>query len=114
MLCTNAPAEPVLTNINDKVNLSNAKTTQEYIIFNYPKEASSLTPSDWDNAITPDSEVGFIELNSSTNANHTVFTRIKEATSTLASENVAEARLYIGTSIYLTDIELNITKTVEY
>ena len=114
LLCTNAPAEPVLTNINDKVNLSNAKTTQEYIIFNYPKEASSLTPSDWDNAITPDSEVGFIELNSTTNANHTVFTRIKETTSTLASENVAEARLYIGTSVYLTDIELNITKTVGY
>ncbi len=114
LLCTNAPAEPVLTNINDKVNLSNAKTTQEYIIFNYPKEASSLTPSDWNNAITPDSEVGFVELNSTTNANHTVFTRIKETTSTLASENVAEARLYIGTSVYLQDIELNITKTVGY
>ena len=114
LLCTNAPAEPVLTNINDKVNLSNAKTTQEYIIFNYPKEASSLTPNDWNNAITPDSEVGFFELNSTTNANHTVFTRIKETTSTLASENVAEARLYIGTSVYLTDIELNITKTVGY
>ena len=114
LLCTNAPAEPVLTNINDKVNLSNAKTTQEYIIFNYPKEASSLTPSDWNNAITPDSEVGFIELNSTANANHTVFTRIKETTSTLASENVAEARLYIGTSVYLTDIDLNITKTVGY
>ena len=114
LLCTNAPAEPVLTNINDKVYLSNAKTTQEYIIFNYPKEASSLTPSDWNNAITPDSEVGFIELNSTANANHTVFTRIKETTSTLASENVAEARLYIGTSVYLQDIELNITKTVGY
>ena len=114
LLCTNAPAEPVLTNINDKVNLSNAKTTQEYIIFNYPKDASSLTPSDWNNAITPDSEVGFVELNSTTNANHTVFTRIKETTSTLASENVAEARLYIGTSVYLQDIELNITKTVGY
>ncbi len=114
LLCTNTPAEPVLTNINDKVNLSNAKTTQEYIIFNYPKEASSLTPSDWNNAITPDSEVGFIELNSTANANHTVFTRIKETTSTLASENVAEARLYIGTSVYLQDIELNITKTVGY
>jgi hypothetical protein len=114
LLCTNAPAEPVLTNINDKVNLSNAKTTQEYIIFNYPKEASSLTPSDWNNAITPDSEVGFVELNSTTNANHTVFTRIKETTSTLASENVAEARLYIGTSVYLQDIELNISETVGY
>ena len=113
-LCTDVPAVPTLTNINDKVHLSNAKTTQEYIIFNYSKEASSLTANDWNNAITPDSEVGFVELNSTTNANHTVFTRIKETTSTLASENVAEARLYIGTSVYLTDIELNITKTVGY
>ena len=114
LLCTNAPAEPVLTNINDKVHLSNAKTTQEYIIFNYSKEASSLTANDWSNAVTPESEVGFFEMNSTANANHTVFTRIKETTSTLASENVAEARLYIGTSVYLTDIDLNITKTVGY
>ena len=114
LLCTDVPAVPVLTNINDKVHLSNAKTTQEYIIFNYSKEASSLTESDWNNAITPDSEVGFIELPSTPNANHTVFTRIKGTTSTLASENVAEARLHIGTSVYLADIEQNITKTVGY
>ena len=113
-LCTDVPAVPTLTNINDKVYLSNAKTTQEYIIFNTSKEASSLTENDWANAVTPDSEVGFFELNSTTNANHTVFTRIKETTSTLASESVAEARLYIGTSVYLQDIELNISKTVGY
>ena len=113
-ICTDVPVVPTLTNINDKVYLSNAKTTQEYIIFNTSKEASSLTENDWANAVTPDSEVGFFELNSTTNANHTVFTRIKETTSTLASESVAEARLYIGTSVYLQDIELNISKTVGY
>ena len=113
-LCTDVPAVPTLTNINDKVHLSNAKTTQEYIIFNYSKEASSLTANDWSNAVTPESEVGFFEMNSTPNANHTVFTRIKETPSTLASENVVEARLYIGTSVYLQDIELNISETVGY
>ena len=108
------PVVPTLTNINDKVHVSNAKTTQEYIIFNYSKEASSLTESDWNNAVTPDSEVGFFEMSSSKNANHTVFTRIKETTSTLAGEQVVEGRLYIGTSVYLEDIELSISKTVGY
>ena len=73
-----------------------------------------MTESDWANAVTPDSEVGFFELNSSTNANNIVFSRIKETTSTLASEAVAEARLYIGTSVYMTDVELSISKTVGY
>ncbi len=113
-LCADVPVAPVLTNINDKVYLSNAKTTQEYIIFNYSKEISSLTESDWNNAVTPDSEVGFFELNSTTNANHTVFTRIKETASAWASESVAESRIYIGTSVYLQDIELNISKTVGF
>ena len=113
-ICTDVPVVPTLTNINDKVYLSNAKTTQEYIIFNYSKEASSLTASDWNNAVTPESEVGFFELGGSSNANNTVFTRIKETPSTLASENVVEARLYIGTSVYLQDIELNISETVGY
>ena len=113
-ICTDVPVVPTLTNINDKVHLSNAKTTQEYIIFNYSKEASSLTANDWSNAVTPESEVGFFEMNSTPNANHTVFTRIKETPSTLASENVVEARLYIGTSVYLQDIELNISETVGY
>ena len=113
-LCMDEPVVPTLTNINDKVHVSNAKTTQEYIIFNYSKEASSLTESDWNNAVTPDSEVGFFEMSSSKNANHTVFTRIKETTSTLAGEQVVEGRLYIGTSVYLEDIELSISKTVGY
>ena len=113
-ICTDVPVVPTLTNINDKVYLSNAKTTQEYIIFNYSKEASSLTASDWNNAVTPESEVGFFELGGSSNANNTVFTRVKETPSTLASENVVEARLYIGTSVYLQDIELNISETVGY
>ena len=113
-LCADVPVAPVLTNINDKVYLSNAKTTQEYIIFNYSKEISSLTENDWNNAVTPDSEVGFFELNSTTNANHTVFTRVKETASAWASESVAESRIYIGTSVYLQDIELNISKTVGF
>jgi len=113
-LCTDVPVAPVLTNINDKVYLSNAKTTQEYIIFNYSKEISSLTENDWNNAVTPDSEVGFFELNSTTNANHTVFTRVKETASAWASESVAESRIYIGTSVYLQDIELNISKTLGF
>ena len=113
-ICTDVPVVPTLTNINDKVYLSNAKTTQEYIIFNYSKEASSLTASDWNNAVTPESEVGFFELGGSSNANNTVFTRVKETPSTLASENVVEARLYVGTSVYLQDIELNISETVGY
>lgn len=113
-LCTDVPVAPVLTNMNDKVYLSNAKTTQEYIIFNYSKEISSLTENDWNNAVTPDSEVGFFELNSTTNANHTVFTRVKETASAWASESVAESRIYIGTSVYLQDIELNISKTVGF
>ena len=113
-LCTDVPVAPVLTNINDKVYLSNAKTTQEYIIFNYSKEIYSLTENDWNNAVTPDSEVGFFELNSTTNANHTVFTRVKETASAWASESVAESRIYIGTSVYLQDIELNISKTVGF
>lgn len=113
-LCTDVPVVPTLTNINDKVYVSNAKTSQEYIIFTTSKDAASLTESDWADAVTPESEVGFFELNSTTNANHTVFTRIKETTSTLASEAVAESRLYIGTSIYLQDVELNISKTVGY
>ena len=113
-ICTTVPEAPILTNISDKVNLSNAKTTQEYIIFNYSKEASSLTESDWKNAVTPDSEIGFFEMNSSNNATHTVFTRIKETASTWASENVAESRIYIGTSVYLQDIDLSISKVSGY
>ena len=113
-LCTDVPVVPTLTNINDKVYVSNAKTTQEYIIFTTSKDKSSLTESDWANAVTPDSEVGFFELNSSANANNIVFTRIKETVSTLASEAVAESRLYIGTSVYMTDVELSISKTVGY
>ncbi len=113
-LCANSPVAPTLTNINDKVHLSNAKTTQEYIIFNYSKDVSTLTESDWNNAVTPDSEVGFFEMNSTANSNHTVFTRVKETTSAWASESVAESRIYIGTSVYLQDIELNISKTVGY
>ena len=113
-ICTIVPEAPILTNISDKVNLSNAKTTQEYIIFNYSKEASSLTESDWKNAVSPDNEIGFFEMNSSNNATHTVFTRIKETTSTWASENVAESRIYIGTSVYLQDIDLSISKVSGY
>ena len=113
-LCANSPVAPTLTNINDKVHVSNAKTTQEYIIFNYSKDVSTLTENDWNNAVTPDSEVGFFEMNSSANSNHTVFTRVKETTSAWASESVAESRIYIGTSVYLQDIELNISKTVGY
>ena len=113
-LCTDVPAEPILTNINDKVYLSNAKTTQEYLIFTYSKDVSALTENDWDNAVTPESETGFFELGGSTNTNNIVFTRIKETESTLASESVAEARLYIGTSVYLTDIELSISKPFSY
>ena len=113
-LCADVPVAPTLTNINDKVHVSNAKTTQEYIIFNYSKDVSTLTESDWNNAVTPDSEVGFFELNSTTNANHTVFTRVKETASAWASESVAESRIYIGTSVYLQDIELNISKTVGF
>ena len=111
-ICTDVPVVPTLTNINDKVYLSNAKTTQEYIIFNYSKEASSLTASDWNNAVTPESEVGFFELGGSSNANNTVFTRVKETPSTLVGEQIAEARLYIGTSVYMTDVELSVSKTV--
>ena len=111
-LCTDVPVVPTLTNINDKVYLSNAKTTQEYIIFNYSKDASSLTASDWNNAVTPESEVGFFELGGSSNANNTVFTRVKETPSTLVGEQIAEARLYIGTSVYMTDVELSVSKTV--
>ena len=113
-ICTDVPAVPTLTNINDKVYLSNAKTTQEYIIFNYSKDASSLTASDWNNAVTPESEVGFFELGGSSNANNTVFTRVKETPSTLVGEQIAEARLYIGTSVYMTDVELSVSKTVGY
>ena len=113
-LCTGVPVVPTLTNINDKVYVSNAKTTQEYIIFTTSKDVSSLTESDWADAVTPESEVGFFELNSATNANNIVFTRIKETTSTLASEAVAESRLYIGTSVYLTDVDLSVSKTVGY
>ena len=113
-LCADVPVAPTLTNINDKVHVSNAKTTQEYIIFNYSKDVSTLTESDWNNAVTPDSEVGFFEMNSTANSNHTVFTRVKETTSAWASESVAEGRIYIGTSVYLQDIELNISKTVGY
>ena len=113
-LCANSPVAPTLTNINDKVHVSNAKTTQEYIIFNYSKDVSTLTENDWNNAVTPDSEVGFFEMNSTANSNHTVFTRVKETTSAWASESVAEGRIYIGTSVYLQDIELNISKTVGY
>ncbi len=111
-ICTDVPVVPTLTNINDKVYLSNAKTTQEYIIFNYSKEASSLTASDWNNAVTPESEVGFFELGGSSNANNTVFTRVKETPSTLVGEQIAEARIYIGTSVYMTDVELSVSKTV--
>lgn len=113
-ICTDVPVVPTLTNINDKVYLSNAKTTQEYIIFNYSKDASSLTASDWNNAVTPESEVGFFELGGSSNANNTVFTRVKETPSTLVGEQIAEARLYIGTSVYMTDVELSVSKTVGY
>ncbi|MBQ4549340.1 MAG: hypothetical protein IJA42_09230, partial [Bacteroidales bacterium] len=113
-LCADVPVAPTLTNINDKVHVSNAKTTQEYIIFNYSKDVSTLTENDWNNAVTPDSEVGFFEMNSTANSNHTVFTRVKETTSAWASESVAEGRIYIGTSVYLQDIELNISKTVGY
>ena len=113
-LCTDVPVIPTLTNINDKVYVSNAKTTQEYLIFTTSKDISSLTESDWADAVTPESEVGFFELNSATNTNNIVFTRIKETVSTLASEAVAESRLYIGTSVYLTDIELSVSKTVGY
>ena len=110
-LCANSPVAPTLTNINDKVHVSNAKTTQEYIIFNYSKDVSTLTENDWNNAVTPGSEVGFFEMNSSANSNHTVFTRIKETETSWASESVAEGRIYIGTSVYLQDIELDINKT---
>ena len=113
-ICTDVPVVPTLTIINDKVYLSNAKTTQEYIIFNYSKEASSLTASDWNNAVTPESEVGFFELGGSSNANNTVFTRVKETPSTLVGEQIAEARMYIGTSVYMTDVELSVSKTVGY
>ena len=113
-ICTDVPVVPTLTIINDKVYLSNAKTTQEYIIFNYSKEASSLTASDWNNAVTPESEVGFFELGGSSNANNTVFTRVKETPSTLVGEQIAEARIYIGTSVYMTDVELSVSKTVGY
>ncbi len=113
-ICTDVPVVPTLTNINDKVYLSNAKTTQEYIIFNYSKEASSLTASDWNNAVTPESEVGFFEFGGSSNANNTVFTRVKETPSTLVGEQIAEARIYIGTSVYMTDVELSVSKTVGY
>ena len=113
-LCTDVPVIPTLTNINDQVYVSNAKTTQEYLIFTTSKDISSLTESDWADAVTPESEVGFFELNSATNTNNIVFTRIKETVSTLASEAVAESRLYIGTSVYLTDIELSVSKTVGY
>ncbi len=113
-ICTDVPVVPTLTNINDKVYLSNAKTTQEYIIFNYSKDASSLTASDWNNAVTPESEVGFFELGGSSNANNTVFTRVKETPSTLVGEQIAEARIYIGTSVYMTDVELSVSKTVGY
>ena len=113
-LCEDVPVVPTLTNINDKVYVSNAKTTQEYLIFTTSKDISTLSESDWADAVTPESEVGFFELNSATNTNNIVFTRIKETVSTLASEAVAESRLYIGTSVYLTDIDLSVSKTVGY
>ena len=104
-ICTKVPEAPTLNISNNKVVVSNAKETQEYIIFNVQRDPAGLVESDWAYAVSPDAD-GSLELDGVLNSLNCVYTRVKETKTTLAGKDVEWAPVYNGSQTALTAIKL--------
>lgn len=98
--------EPSLRVVNNKVCVTNARTNQEYLIYDFQKPIITLSENDWANAVTPVSD-GLLELGGTMNATNYVYTRIKETPTFEAGEPVREF-IYLGTSMYLAAFRLTL------
>ena len=105
-ICTKVPEAPTLSISNNKVVVSNAKKTQEYILFNLQRDPAELVESDWAYAVSPDAN-GSLELDGVLNSLNCVYTRVKETKTTLAGKDVEWAPVYNGSQTALTAIKLS-------
>ena len=101
--------EPSLSTMNNKVYVTNARTTQEYLIYDFQKPIITLSESDWANAVTPVSD-GLLELGGTINATNYVYTRIKETPTFDPGEPVREF-IYLGESTSIEGFHLVLENT---
>ena len=100
---------PELLISNDKIVVANAKNTQEYIIFNYQKQLSSITESDWENSIKPEYN-GQVSLEGTKNNVNYVYTRVRETAWMFAGTDLRTASRFFGETTYFQDIQLTVKK----
>ena len=109
--CIRSVAEPQLevqqSGTTFRVVVKQAVQGQEYIVLTTNKQVSSLTESDWSNAVKVESLREDITLTASTpGAINYVYTRVAETAGRLPSTEVKKASIYCGPSTTLQGVEL--------
>ena len=99
---------PVLTISNGNLLVSNASTSQEYIIFTNQKSTSSLTESDWAKSVTPTSSV--FNIGGTKNTINYVYTRVKGNSWMFPGTDIRQASIYYGETTYMQDFQLTVKK----
>lgn len=112
--CDKKPVAPILevSTAYNQVRVTNPQADQEYIILDNMKTVSSLSESDWKNAKTFGSNETILLMGGTVNKTNYVFTRVKETETVRASTDVLRERIYFGETIYVQDINLEVTKVV--
>ena len=100
---------PQLVISNDKLYVSNAKNTQEYIILNTMKQPTALTESDWSNSKKPDSN-GYLDMGGTKNTTNYVYTRVRGNGWMFAGTDIRYASIYYGETTYTQDFQLTVKK----
>ena len=99
---------PNLIISSNKVFVNNARTNQQYLIFNYKKNIDSLTESDWSAAVTPEVS-GLLDLGGTVGRTYYVYTRVMGSSIMEAGTDVRSAAIYLGETVNLQDFTLNVT-----
>lgn len=94
-LNTGAVVAPTLAIENNQVCVTNAVTSQEYLIMNWQKAINNLTESDWSGSVKPSSN-GKLALGGTMNKMNFVYTRKKATDSYLPGTLVEYGYIYLG------------------
>ena len=92
-----AVVAPTLAIENNQVCVTNAVTSQEYLIMNWQKAINNLTESDWSGSVKPSSN-GKLALGGTMNKVNFVYTRKKATDSYLPGTDVECNSIYNGTT----------------